>query len=71
MKQLHTFGKVGRDTRFRTVSIVFYAIVDTVTAVKGADDAADARWVNVKDIDTMAFDHLEVLQFALQALSLH
>src|ERR1700744_3430819 len=28
VKQLHTFGKVGRDTRCRTVTVVHYAIVN-------------------------------------------
>ena len=69
MKQVHTFGKVGRDPRFRTVSIVYYAIVNAADhSVKGADDALEAQWVNVKDITEMAFDHKQNLEFALQVL---
>ena len=71
MKQLHTFGKVGRDPRFRTVSVTYYAFVDAKGhKVKGGDDAADAQWVNVKDIATLAFDHKEVLELALHELGL-
>ena len=69
MKQLHTFGKVGRDPRFRTVSATYYAFPDAAKhTVQGADDAAEAQWVNVKDIKQMAFDHMEVLDFALKQL---
>ena len=70
LKQLHTFGTPGRDPRGRTVSIVYYALVNAEDhAVKGGDDAAHAQWVNVKDIAAMAFDHKEILDFALQALA--
>jgi 8-oxo-dGTP diphosphatase len=69
MNQLHTFGKVGRDPRARTVSVTYYGFVNVGEhKVKGSDDAAEARWVNVKDITEMAFDHIEVLEFALQEL---
>ena len=69
LKQLHTFGKVGRDSRFRTVSVVYYAFVDAEDhTVAGGDDAADAQWIKVEDIDDMAFDHFEILKFALQEL---
>ena len=69
MKQLHTFGKVGRDPRGRTVSVTYYAFVNAKDhPVTGGDDAAEAHWVNVKDITEMAFDHMEVLGFALQSI---
>ena len=69
MRQLHTFGTPGRDPRGRTVSIVFYAFTDASKHnVVGGDDAAKAQWVDVKDITTMAFDHMAILDFALQAL---
>jgi len=71
MKQLQTFGKPGRDPRGRTVSITYYAFADAKDhPVKGGDDAAEAHWVNVKDITEMAFDHKEVLEFAMKALEL-
>lgn len=69
MRQLHTFGKPGRDPRGRTVSVVYYAFVNAAEhTVEGGDDAAAAKWVSVKDIKEMAFDHKEALDFALQLL---
>ena len=70
MKQLHTFGKLGRDTRGRTVSVVYYTFLQDAVAVKGGDDAAEAEWVKVKDISALAFDHKEILDFALQHIVL-
>ena len=70
MQQLHTFGKVGRDSRGRTVSVVYYAFVHAKDhPPKGGDDAAEAQWVNIKDITALAFDHKEILDFALQKLA--
>jgi 8-oxo-dGTP diphosphatase len=70
MKQLHTFGKPGRDPRGRTVSVAHYAIVQAKDhAPKGGDDAAEAQWTNVSDITALAFDHKEILDFALRALA--
>ncbi len=69
LKQLHTFGTPGRDPRGRTVSVIYYALVNAEDhTVKGGDDAAHAQWVNVKDIAAMAFDHKAILEFALQTL---
>ena len=71
IKQLHTFGKVGRDPRGRTVSVTYYAFVNVKDhPVTGGDDAAEARWVNIKDITEMAFDHMDVLEFAMKTLEL-
>lgn len=68
LKQLHTFGKPGRDPRGRTISVVYYAVIGNKPAVAGGDDAAEAHWVSIQDIAEMAFDHMMVLEFALQAL---
>lgn len=68
MKQVHTFGKVGRDPRGRTISVNYYAIVPEKLPVTGSDDAAEAHWVPVQDIKEMAFDHREALALVLQTL---
>ena len=69
MTQLHTFGKVGRDSRGRTVTVTYYAFADAAAqTVQGADDAAEAKWVYVKDITELAFDHMEMLDMALRTV---
>ncbi len=70
MKQLHTFGKVGRDARGRTITVTYYAFANAESQkVQGADDATEAKWIFVKDITDLAFDHMEMLEMALRDLS--
>jgi 8-oxo-dGTP diphosphatase len=70
MTQLHTFGKVGRDSRGRTVTVTYYAFADAATQkVQGGDDAAEAEWVYVKDITELAFDHMEMLDMAMKTVA--
>jgi len=69
MTQLYTFGKVGRDSRGRTVTVTYYAFADAATQqVQGGDDAAAAAWVYVKDITDLAFDHMEMLDMAMKTV---
>lgn len=71
MEQLHTFGRVGRDARGRTVTVTYYTILEHAdTSVAGADDATHAEWVLVKDITELAFDHMEMLEMALKRIRL-
>lgn len=71
LTQMHTFGKIGRDPRGRTISVVFLGFADKKTAekVKGSDDANDAQWFCVKEVPPLAFDHNEVLKFAVLKIS--
>ena len=68
LKQLGTFGRVGRDPRGRTVSVVYYAYIDDSSKlnVKAQDDAKDAQWFSVKKLPELAFDHAEIMGFALE-----
>ena len=67
IEQFHTFTKVGRDPRERVITIAYYALV-RIAEVKGADDAADARWFALDEIPRLAFDHDEILELALKRL---
>src|SRR5271167_4400528 len=44
LELLGVYDTPGRDPRGWTVSVVFLARAATAAAVKGADDARDARW---------------------------
>ncbi len=67
IRQLHTFTDPGRDPRGRVISIAYYAIIRK-QEVKGADDAADARWFALQEVPPLAFDHGRMLQTALEEL---
>ena len=68
IKQLRAFGTPGRDPRGRTISIAFFGEVASEEEVKGADDAADARWFNIEDLPELAFDHSEIVKEAREKL---
>lgn len=66
LKQLHTFGKPGRDPRGPTVSVTFFASVYcALTDIKAADDAVKAQWFPAKALPPLAFDHRDIIQYAL------
>ncbi len=65
LKQLYTFSTPGRDPRGRTISVTFYGKADFEnSAVKGGDDASDARWFPLDTIPPLAFDHNEAVHMA-------
>ncbi len=70
LEQLHTFGNVGRDPRGRQITIVFFGIATKEqTKAKAGDDAAKARWFDIEILPkNMAFDHDEVIAFAIRKL---
>lgn len=66
IEQLKAFGKPYRDPRGHTVSVAFLAIVQNEDIeVQAADDAAAAQWFSVNDLPKLAFDHDEIISFAL------
>ncbi len=70
LEQMHTFGTVGRDPRGRQITIVFLGIAgENQTKLKAGDDAAQAEWFDIDELpEDMAFDHDEVIRFAIGKL---
>jgi len=70
LEQMHTFGKCGRDPRGRQITIAFMGIATKgQNSIKAGDDAAQARWFDVNKLPKdMAFDHDEVVKFAVEKL---
>lgn len=61
--QVGAFGALERDPRHRTITIAYMSVLkDTPAAVKGADDAAEAKWFSLSNLPLrLAFDHSNVL----------
>lgn len=68
LEQLITASKVDRDPRGRTVSVVFWALINKNDDIKAQDDAKDVRWFSISDLPKLAFDHAEIINFALNQL---
>jgi 8-oxo-dGTP diphosphatase len=69
LEQLYTFGAIDRDPRERVVSVAYYALINlSEQRVHAASDARDAGWFAVHDTPSLAFDHGEILEMALERL---
>jgi 8-oxo-dGTP diphosphatase len=69
LEQFHTFSKVDRDPRHRTITTVFIGYADENTASPEAgDDAANARWFPLDKLPPLAFDHGEVMEMVKNRL---
>ncbi len=69
LEQLFTFGDPKRDPRGRVISVSYFALVDAERQrIVAASDAADAKWQTVFDLPQLAFDHREILDYAVWRL---
>ncbi len=68
LEQLYTFGDIDRDPRGRVISVAYIALVPAPLAVHGGSDAGDAQWWPIKSMPQLAFDHGQIVQYALMRL---
>jgi 8-oxo-dGTP diphosphatase len=66
LKQLHTFSKVNRDPRHRTITTVFIGFTDDQISIEAGDDAAKAKWFSMDTLPPLAFDHAEVMEMVIK-----
>lgn len=62
LEQFRSYSELYRDPRHRTVTCVFFGVVDRKPDVVPGDDAADARWFNSNSLPSLAFDHKKIIQ---------
>lgn len=67
LEQLYTFGRPDRSPTGRVVSVIYSALVRSPEAARVAD-VHNVRWVPVDDAVDLAFDHDEVVAYALWRL---
>jgi len=68
LEQLYTFGAPKRDPRGRVITVAYFALVSDDVTARAGDDAAEAAWRPVYDLPDLAFDHADILSYALQRL---
>jgi 8-oxo-dGTP diphosphatase len=70
IEQLYTFGRPDRDPRTRVITVAYIALLpDTALVhVTASGDASDARWWSMYDLPSLAFDHTQILGYALTRL---
>ena len=69
--QFKTYGDIDRDPRGRTISVVYYGIVnpEAQTAQAGSDAKA-AKWFPIDNLPELAFDHDKIIREALEEYEL-
>ncbi len=71
LKQLATFDSVERDPRGRNIAIVHYGFTSLSNCkLTAGDDAAEAEWFPINELPPLAFDHKEVIDYAICQLGL-
>jgi 8-oxo-dGTP diphosphatase len=69
LEQLYTFGAPHRDPRGRVISVAYFALVDSERQqVVAGSDAAAAEWHSVFHVPPLAFDHKQILDYAVWRL---
>lgn len=68
IEQLYTFGTLNRDPRGRMVTVAYVALVPAPLALHAGTDASEAQWKSVYGLPEMAFDHEEIVTYALKRL---
>jgi 8-oxo-dGTP diphosphatase len=65
LEQFHTFDRIDRDPRHRTISTVFIGKIDQDRpTVMAGSDAGEAGWFNLTHLPRLAFDHEDIIQLA-------
>jgi len=68
IEQLKTFGRVDRDPVERTLSVVFFALINQHQHDEAAVKAHHAHWIDLNRIPPLIFDHDEMTRLALDHL---
>lgn len=69
LEQLYSFGNPKRDPRSRIVTIAYYGLVRSASfELFAATDAEDAQWFHLSELPKLAFDHQNILDYALERL---
>jgi 8-oxo-dGTP diphosphatase len=69
LEQLYTFGDPQRDPRTRVITVAYFALV-SADKIKSetAGDGTDIGWFSVYELPPLAFDHADILDYALTRL---
>ncbi|GAB4042873.1 NUDIX hydrolase [Spirosoma litoris] len=68
LEQLQTFGAVKRDPVERTISVVYYALVNIQQQDINAIKVHNAYWINLSEKPDLIFDHNAMVDQALRQL---
>ncbi len=69
LEQVFTFGKVDRHPKGRVITVAYYSLIDkTIVTPVPSSFAQEVKWHNIKSINSLAFDHYEIMSVCLRRL---
>ncbi|MDF7817855.1 NUDIX domain-containing protein [Runella sp. MFBS21] len=68
VEHLQTYGKVNRDPVERTISVVFFALINIHAHDQESVRAHNAQWISLKNVPQLIFDHDRMVENALERL---
>jgi 8-oxo-dGTP diphosphatase len=69
LEQLYTFGKPDRDPRARIITVTYFALIPWKTLIRPeSKKVSDLAWYPVDDLPELAFDHNDILSYAVNRL---
>ena len=68
LEQLHVFGNPDRDPMERTISVVYFALIDINTYKQQLNESYNAEWIPLKNLPELIFDHKDMVELARQKL---
>lgn len=71
LEQLYTFGDINRDSRGRTISISYYALLDiNKIKIDLSEKFSEFKWTDLNEINSysLGFDHKEIIKFAQERI---
>lgn len=72
MEQVEAFSDVGRHPLGRVITIAYYSLLHLDAALEQKIAAhSDLEWQDVKHVETLAFDHKEIMDICLNSLRVH
>ncbi|HOV32122.1 MAG TPA: NUDIX hydrolase [Candidatus Hydrogenedens sp.] len=70
--QLKAFSNPHRDPRGRTITVAFVGILEKPEAnIQANDDAREVKWFSLDGLPELAFDHSEIIDYAIDWLEKH
>jgi 8-oxo-dGTP diphosphatase len=69
LEQLYTFGRPDRDPRARVITVTYFALIPWQNLVQPeSGTVTDLAWFPADALPTLAFDHAEILTYAINRL---
>jgi len=68
LEQLYTYGDPDRDPRGRVITVAYFALIAAGASFQpeGGSDASRADWHSVNELPSLAFDHAEIIAYAVR-----